>query len=458
MMKRTFVLLLLALAVGAQAQKPGDFASGLPLDPGGPGPFARVPMPASVYVDSVRPGLADLGVFNAEGEAVPFAVVAPRPPAQEKLPAVPLPMFPLRAPAGTRDVGALAVNIAQTASGTTVSLTSRDGMPVAGERLVGYVLDAREVEGPLTGLSFALPEKSQSPTMRVTVEGTDSLVNWKLLTSDAPLVNLEFEGRRVTRDRIDLAPAVSKGMKYLRVTWPRTEIPIDFTAVSAERGERPVEPTRRWSEAKGTPVIGKSGEFEYDIGGAFPVDRIAVDLTDVNSVVPAQVLTRGSPTDEWRPVLTTVFYRLGEAGGEVTPTPVAVAGNALRYWLLRVDPRAGTSTAPPKLRAGWQAPELVFAVRGTPPFTLAYGRHAATPGPLPISTLIPGYDAAKGLPPSVSVAKAGPPSPLGGASRPRESLDVKRWLLWAVLALASLVLGWMAYRLTKQIGPAPPPK
>jgi hypothetical protein len=37
----------------------------------------------------------------------------------------------------------------------------------------------------------------------------------------------------------------------------------------------------------------------------------------------------------------------------------------------------------------------------------------------------------------------------------RAPVDVKRWLLWATLGLATLVLGVMAYRLMRQMGGPP---
>jgi len=101
---------------------------------------------------------------------------------------------------------------------------------------------------------------------------------------------------------------------------------------------------------------------------------------------------------------------------------------------------------------GWQPPELVFAARGGAPFMLAYGKHNATAGALPVATLIPGYDAARGLPESVGVAQASASTQLGGPSRLRAPLDTKRWMLWAILVLGAAILGWMAFRLSRQIG------
>jgi threonine/homoserine/homoserine lactone efflux protein len=47
---------------------------------------------------------------------------------------------------------------------------------------------------------------------------------------------------------------------------------------------------------------------------------------------------------------------------------------------------------------------------------------------------------------------------LGGPARLRTPPDVKRWMLWASLILGALVLGWMAWRLARELGTAPAPR
>src|SRR4029077_9847109 len=103
----------------------------------------------------------------------------------------------------TKDFAGLAFSVTQSATGTTISLATRDGQPVAGERLIGYVLDASAIDGPMTALTFALPASPMPPTMRLTVEASDDLVAWRTLVSGAPLVTLEYAGPRLTRDRVD---------------------------------------------------------------------------------------------------------------------------------------------------------------------------------------------------------------------------------------------------------------
>jgi hypothetical protein len=372
---------------------------------------------------------------------------------RERKPPIALPLFPLYVDRERSDVTGLTLNVVRGAAGTSISVATADGQSAKGGELGGYVLDLTAFDEPLTALFVALPDAAGAATMRLKVDASDDLAAWRRVVSDATLVNLEHAGRRLTRDRIEFAPTQAK---YLRLSWSVGRPAIDFTAVSGEFGDRAVEAARQWREATGTTVADREGEYEFDLLGAFPVDRIELLLPEQNSVVPAQLLARATPKDAWQPVASAVFYRLQQPGGEVTSAPVGIAGGERRYWLLRVDPRSGgLGREAPRFRAGWQPQELVFAARGPGPFMLAYGSRVATPGALPIATLVPGYDPAKGLPDSIGIARSASPTRLGGPDRLREPVDTKRGLLWASLVLGALMLGWMAWRLSRDMGSAP---
>ncbi len=105
----------------------------------------------------------------------------------------------------------------------------------------------------------------------------------------------------------------------------------------------------------GKGVANREGEYEFDLGGAFPVDRVVLELATPNSIVPATLSARASTGEPWQPVGSTVFYRLDQPDGSITSPPFPVAVGERRYWLLRIDPRSGvTGPAPPPMRAGWQ--------------------------------------------------------------------------------------------------------
>jgi len=445
---RPLVLVALFAAAAAHAERPADYAFGVPLTPGGPNAFHRVAVPAAVYGGAVARDLADVRIFNADGELVPYAWVPRRPVPRERAPAIALPMFPLYVDRDKRDVSGLALTVVKNAAGTTISVNSSDSEPVTGKVLGGYVLDASALEEPLVALNFVLPQSSGATTMRLAIAASDDLAAWRNIAGDATLVNIEYAGQRLTRNRIEIAPIKAK---YLRLSWVPDRPVIEFGAVSADFGERAVETPRQWRSAVGKPVSDHEGDFEYDLGGAFPVDRIAVDLATPNSIVPATLSARANAARPWQFVGSTVFYRLEQPGGDVTSPPFPVAGGERRYWLLHVDPRSGATAQPPPLRAGWQPNEIVFAGRGRPPFTLAYGNYAATAGALPIATLVPGYDETKGLPANIAIAAAGTPMSIGGPNQLKKPPDVKRWALWAALVLGVVVLGWMAWRLSREM-------
>jgi len=449
-----FVLLAVAAlaAAAVDAQSPAEFAYRLPLATPGDGAYYRVELPAAVYEGVLRSDLVDLRIFNGDGGAVPFAFLGRPGASYEAALPVPLPLFPLRVEAERRDLTDLALKLRRDAAGTTtLDLTTRDGAAVPAQRIAGYLVDAAEQKAPLAALTLPLPV-GVNVTTRVRIDGSDDLVAWRTLVTGAPLVELEYGGRRLSRDRVELPGTTAK---YLRITFETGQPAPELTAVRGEFADRIVDAPRQQREAAARADAAHPGDYEFDLGGVFPVDRVALELPEINTVAPAQVFARAGPKDEWRLVGTTVFYRLRQPDGEAGNPPLGLPVTPLRYWMVRVDPRSGgLGDKLPTLRAGWYPQALVFAARGNAPFELAYGSAQAKPAALAIETLVPGFDRMK-TPATFATASVGAAKVAPAMAALRTPIDVKRWLLWATLGLATLVLGVMAYRLTRQMGQAP---
>jgi len=449
-MKRLALLLPSLLVHVAAAQVPRDFAYGIPLSTEGDSAFYQVELPPAVYAGAVRGDLGDLRVFNADRAVVSFAMVPRSASTREKNTPIDLPLFPLRVEQPETDLSGLALTLDRTGSGgTMLSLKTRDGAPVAGDRLIGYVLDTSALGEPLVALTANWSTLPRGVGVRVRLEASDDLTNWRMVVSDVPLIDLEYEGRHLRRDRLEM-PATKA--KYLRLSWGASQPPLNLAGVTGEFVARTVEPPIQWTEVGGVAVPGHKGDYEFDLNAAFPVERVAIALPEQNSVVPAQLSARAQPQDSWRVIASNVLYRLRQGDGEVNSPPLVVNGAALRYWRLHVDPNAGgLGAGMPLLRAGWLPQHIVFAARGSGPFVLAYGNSTALSNALPIQTLVPGYD----TPAAPAIAVARPQSTnveaLGGAERLTRPIDAKRWLLWSTLVLGVVALGWMAWRLSRQI-------
>ena len=452
MIRRFAATCLATAALTAHAETPDDYAYRLPLAAAGDAAFFRVELPPQVYESAVRRDLGDVRVFNAAGAPVAFAFM-PRPAdAREAATSVALPLFPLRVETGRSDFGDIAITLKRDAAGTTVDLATRDGKGVPSERLAGYLIDASDLKQPLSALTLPL-SPGANVTMQVRVEASDDLAAWHSVVA-APLVELEFGGRRLTRDRIEL-PSVSA--KYLRLSFDARGPAPELASVRGEFADRAVEAPRQWREVAGTADPEHANAYTFDLGGTFPVDRITLALAEQNTVAPAQVFVRATPKDEWRPIASTVFYRVRREGGEATNPPLAIRGGDYRYWQVVVDPKAGAVGAKaPQLSAGYYPGTVVFAARGNGPFELAYGSARAVPTALPIETLVPGYDRANPLSPTFPLASAGAPNAAPAGHALDTPIDSKRWLLWGSLLLAAIVLGWMAYSLSRQMRQAPP--
>jgi hypothetical protein len=446
----SLLLLLAGLAHAIAAPSPRDFAFAVPLATEGDSAFFEFEVPAVAYGGATRSDLGDMRVFNGDGAMVPFARVPHAAPAHEAPQAVSLPMFPLRVTAADTDNNALVLSVRRSPTGaTSVDVTTRDGTPASGDRLVGYIVDTDGMNLSLAAISLQWAVLPRSVGTRIRVDDSEDLVAWHTLVADAPLIDLEYDGRRLRRNRIDL-PA--QRARYLRLTWTADQPALQLSGVTGEFPERVVAKPLQWAPAVGVAVPEHEGDYEFDLKASYPVDLIALSLPEQNSVVPAQILARNSLKDPWRPVASDVIYRLRQGNGEVASPPIVVVAPPARYWRLHVEPATGgLGVGLPQLRAGWEPQRVIFAARGSGPFILAYGSSTALPAALPVRTLVPGYETATAPPIGIAVAQGAEVVTIGDASVLKPAIDYKRWLLWSTLALGVGALGTMAWRLSREL-------
>lgn len=441
------VLYGLALFAGA-VERPNDLAYGSALESDGDLPLRRVDLPQWVYQGVFRADLGDVRVFNGDGELVPHALL-PRPAlATSTAPDTALPYFPIKAASGAA-LDALDVKIERTPAGTITRVVAARPGKNAHQVIGAYLIDASSFDQPIAALDLDWREPHGGLTGTVRIESSDDLAHWSTLVSQAPVVMLQFAGQRLERKRIELGAA---RCKYLRLSWPAGQPVLELTAVRARPGGVVVEPPRAWHAVAGTPA--REGEFEFDLGGQFPLDRLRVELPQDNTVVSAQLFSRRAPAHEWRPVLNTVLYRLRQGDRVVTSPDLATNVSHERYWLLRVDQKSGgIGRGDVMLHAGWIPQTLVFVARGSGPFQLAYGSARALPTAYPIESLVPGFRS--DVPLQATAARALEQRALGGTPALHPGPDYRTWTLWGVLILGVLLLAWMAWRLARQLGAAP---
>lgn len=461
-MKLLIIIVFITLSSGiSAAERPADFAYGTVLEADGSEALYEVILPAALYRGVARADLGDVRVFNSAGEIVPYAL-RPRRTASADAPApLTLTLFPLKAQAGAT-IDGVSISVQRSAGGATSINVNSSGGSGGEKHTVGYLVELGSQERALRHIEFDWQAPADGFAGKLRIDASDDLTSWRTLVAAAPLVSLEVAGQKLERKGVELP---RQKVKYLRLSWLPQEAsatPPELVSARGEPASQFLEAQREWEKVaagKGE----KPGEFVYDLHGHLPVDRVRLNLPEPNTVVQVELLARNRADQPWRYVARGVAYRLRQSGGEIVSPELALATTTDRYWLLRIDQRGGgAGSSAPELEAGWVPQRLVFAARGKPPFQLAYGNREAKPASLAVSTLIPGYkedsDAAfrsaiPGAQQTVNVksAQALAQQELGGEARREEAADWKRWSLWAALILGVLILGAMAWRLTRQL-------
>ena len=445
-----------ALALAAD-DRPQAYAYRMALTMAPGAAFYRLEVPLAVHQGASRSDLADLRVFNGADEPVPFGfsigtAAATATPLQAKLP-----IFPLRSSAATGNAGALEMRVRQGPDGTLVSIDSRGAPHGAGpqQAVSGYLIDASGNRRAISEFTLDWASTDAGVNTRVGVEASDDLKSWRTVVAGAPLLDLQFAGQRLRQQGIALERVQAR---YFRLLFSGASVML--SGVTATLVPDTPEAQRRTIPATGRALPGQPNDFQFDLGAALFVDRVAFELPQVNAVTPVVLLARDQQSESWRVVTSTVVYRLADAAGETRSPPLSIAATGSRYWLLRLNPAGGgIGSGELRMLAGHVPRHLVFVARGSGPFVLAYGKRSragekdlAASVALPLASLMPGYQAGAEL--SLPVAQTGAqmtanPEALQGTIADR--FDPRRLALWSVLLAAVAALALMAWRLARQM-------
>jgi hypothetical protein len=447
-MKSCGFCLTWALAACAQATSlahaadlaPRDFAYGHPIVSPAEASAYRITLPLAIYQGTVREDLGDLAIFNASGEVVPFFI---RPLPAETRPMHPaeyLPLFPLL---GTAP--ATAAELRVTVNSPRVALTLSSSGIASGSAPHQYILDARALEESVAALQLVWEHAPLEFSGRLRIESSDDLDFWHMVVVAAPVASLQADGQEFLQARIELPPARAK---FWRLSWVGDLPSLPITRVWAEFAQAHAEPG--WSSETVQARQDARRDYEFDLGGHVPVERVDLRLAEANSVVAADLYSRKEPRDAWNFVTHGRFYRIHTPRGDDQNEPIAVPLNRDRYWLARIPNPASSGYL--ALIAAWRPSEIVFLAQGDPPFLLAYGSSSSTAARTDLTPFI--SDIAV---PAATLADA---EKLGGAARlaaAKPPFAWRRWILWLVLLGALATLGYMAARLFEETGPPQPP-
>jgi hypothetical protein len=342
----------------------------------------------------------------------------------------------------------LQISVQSQGTAVNVQADPRSKEPPA---ITSYVVDARSLTLPLSAFQLMWPDGAPDFSGSLRVESSDDLAVWRLVKSESPVVNLRAEGAQLVQSRVEFP---STKAKFWRLAWVGKPAPFELSSVTADTAVGPPLAERVSLTVAATTRGDKPREFSFDLGTRLPVKQINIELPELNSVTKLQILSRAHSSDSWRQITEADFFRVQSGATERRNDPITIATNLDRYWLARVtSAEGGMHDVAPKLQVAWNAQDLVFLARGNGPFVLAYGSGSALAASSELGPLLKGV--------TVPQAELGTPRSAGGPARLQPAPRVVPWkmvILWSTLGFGILLLGWMAYRLSREISRTPAPK
>ncbi|MFM0300082.1 DUF3999 domain-containing protein [Paraburkholderia sediminicola] len=405
--------------------------------------YYSVALPAAVYAASQRSDLGDVRVFNGAGEPVPYSLEAPRELSRAPATLHPVPWFPLPPAAAGRTGAPLGVTIA-----TDGSLRATMAPPARAQHDSDLIDLGRETRRDARVDALVVHVRDDNYQGRVSVESSDDLRNWQP-AGEAQLLKVSYNGSTLSQDRIELNDMRAR---YLRLRWldgaPYIDS-IDAQVQTTSAGPaQSAESQREWREGIVAHAGPKTGEYFFETGGPYPVDRLRLNLPQPNTVAPAVVYSRAGLEAAWREVSSATLFRLHNGTVEQSNPSLELASDTDRQWRVVVDTRnGGLGSGPLTLAAGWRPATLTFVARGDGPFTLGVGSAGA------VSLAVSRADLLMGASSVVVSARLGEALLVeqdgDSYSTGKDPDAMRRYMLWAALLLAVGSLGAIAWRLAR---------
>lgn len=448
---------------------PNHFAHGHSLELRESRALQTLLLPIETYRGSVESRLADLRVFNAEGEAVPHALRELGAPDPQWETTKPLPLFSLtgtgervgRHPSDDeifwRGKGKYRVDAKISEEEATLHLEAYP--PGAGQpqgtagpaaKPTGYVVDTSGLERAVAGLELELAPSAARFVVPLRVEGTDDLVHFEELAGRAAIARLDQAGHRLALRSVEFRPTRHR---YLKLSWPADPLPVEVLAVRGRLAPESPPLQRQHVRVTGEPIEGEARAFLFDLGGEVPIDRIQVELPRANTVVEARLYSGRTPEGPWVLRFGGLLYELeyqSPLRNPAIPWPVT----RHRYCKLAISSKGGgLGSRPPVLDAAWRPEQLLFVTRGQPPFTLVYGRAGAPESGFDFEALLAATRTGADELPRESAA-LGHQRALADASvlePPPKQLATRTIVLWVALFLAVALVVAMSIRLAREL-------
>ena len=434
-------------SAGQVAPMPEDYAKGYRLT-GGEGSIRYLLLKEDLYRDMASDDASDIAVFNAGGTQVPHRIEGQK-KGLEKSRTVSLLFFPVL----DKTVEGAASFWQYEEGQQSFELryrTWQEKREQSQQEAVSYILKNDNPDDRLTKLTINWSQQQTSMIGAMKVEAGNDMTSWSTLVSRAVLSRLTHEGNTLQQNGIELRPTQAK---YLRLSWVGSNPGVTINEILADYSTTPDGDARQWIDVGTfTPMEDEQNAYQFDTGGPMPVRQLLFAIPHDGLYYRGKLYSRTTEEQEWRYRGGFSQYRLLRDGFTTESSPIEMSDLQDRYWKIELEQPLNLQLKDyPVIRIRLQPQRVVFLAQGEEPFLLAVGSRRVEPQ----SFSLPEHK----LPEDFSVETSAMITiseevMLGGEEQlqaPKKKADLKTWLLWTVLVLGVLVMGWMARGLLREM-------
>ncbi|MBT8066194.1 MAG: DUF3999 domain-containing protein [Gammaproteobacteria bacterium] len=435
--------LISGIAIASEAIDPQKFVVGWPLELPSQEAFYDVPITSEVYQHGRS--LSELAILDANGKPMPFyRVTVPSPIASENQ--TTLGVSPIYVQQDDLSGADLSIT---TQGGKTDVVVTRSADEAPTPEVTAFIVDAREVEGTPVAIELSWETLDRPFMMTVSIDHSDDLTLWRRVGSGS-VASLAIDGATVTHGRIEIS---GRQGGYYRLQWNRQV--SDWWLNSVVLTTSALTTRATFDEVTLSPISTPTDDPQeislyFDVGGALPTTSVDLVLPGGNRWANASIQSGPSPDGPWRPVVSRqLFYDIKFEGERLSSEAVSLRRAETRYWKVVFSSKSQANGV--QLRLDYPEEKLRFSADGVPPYQLVGGTLLDEAGPdstfaAVMNTLDPETS-------NVTEAKLGGRTTLGGLAAleiPTE-FPWRTIILWLVLLVAVLVIGYMVVRLARDM-------
>ncbi|WP_159565654.1 DUF3999 domain-containing protein [Budvicia diplopodorum] len=436
---------------------PQEFYQGAQLTTDRVAPFYRLTLPESAYLNTAWADLRDIRVFNNAGKAVTFSLLRVDTPKIEQT-NVPLRIFPMdmnvvKADKSNQGDSRDKVKL-KSANGVEIELY-QDEQSSVGTSYLLQMSDGTELSDGFNQILLNWAQPKSNWQANVSLYSSDDLKEWDKQADNAPLMDLTSGSERLLLNHIDInAYSASRHARYWLLVIEGNKQSV---APVIAKAEGIVISRYSKTETLELPFSAKpisDSEVEYQLARPQPLSSLSISLSERNTVVPVSVEYRSHATDDkWLPLAKTVVYQMDD---NRVSEPLALDQSLVQSVRLKAI-NGSWGDSPPRVIGERSQVDVIFNAQGSPPYTLVWGANLASSATIDAKLLVPASELPEGGLAELPKAYVGEFIIIGGEERLNAVSPAERagqwqtWLLWGILILGVLGLGFIMIKLAKEM-------